>query len=268
MLKISIDVFKKSLLYSLFLKLSSRNIVPFIISQCTVSTGVRLSLVITGLFVGFIMVTHVNSIPAESYSSDNSNEKKYVLETLIEEQAQLKSRIVGLRNTIEEQEQNLKLYGQTKNVETLDTIKKRLGLTTQAGSGIEIYFNDSTSVNRETVDVNNEALVHAADIRDIVNILRISQAAAISINDQRILASSPVSCVGNSILINNTHTAPPFKIKAIVDYEIAKNNILNESYLADVRKRIEKYGLEFEVQKKDHITVPLFNGDLKAKYIQ
>lgn len=228
---------------------------------------VQALLVITGLFVGFITVTHFRSVPARSYDADNTAERKYILETLLNEQSMLKNRIVSLREAIDEKQEQLKIYGEQENVDALEKMKSDIGLTELNGEGLEIIFDDSPNVRREGVDVNNEALVHAADLRDIINILRISKAKAISINDQRIVSSTAVSCVGNSILVNNTHTSPPFKIKAITDYEVTKNNIISTDYIGKMHDRIEKNSIVFEIHPQEQITIPVYNGDLKSKYI-
>lgn len=232
------------------------------------SLRIQISLIITGIFAGFMTIIHLQSVPAASYSADNSEEKRYILETLVNEQNLLKSRIVSLRNDIDEKDDELKKFGGAENVEQLDALEAQLGLQSETGAGIEIIYDDSKNIDRETVDVNNEALVHAADLRDIVNVLNISGAEAIAINDQRILATTPISCVGNSILINNSHTAPPFRIAAITDYEVTKNNLTSNEYLGQVLQRIDKFGLIFKVYGQKQVNIPVYSGNFQLKYTQ
>lgn len=228
---------------------------------------IRAVMIITGLFIGFITVTHFRSVPHTSFDDNNTDERAYIIETLLNEQSLLKSRISALRDEINKKQDELKNIGEQENVEYLEKLKADVGLKEVAGGGIEIIFDDSPNVIRETLDVNNNSLVHAADLRDIVNVLRISKAKGIVINDQRIVASSTISCVGSSILINGTHTSPPFKIQAVTDLEVAKNSLVNNDYLDKLRERINKYSLVFEVYSKDEMLLPVYNGNSSLKYM-
>ena len=53
------------------------------------------------------------------------------------------------------------------------------------------------------------------DLLYIINDLKRGGAEAISINEQRIISTSEIRCVGNTILVNTTRLAPPYHIKVI-----------------------------------------------------
>jgi uncharacterized protein YlxW (UPF0749 family) len=58
-------------------------------------------------------------------------------------------------------------------------------------------------------------VIHDADILNIVNELRAAGAEAISINDERVTATSNIRCGGPTINIDGKRHAVPFVIKAI-----------------------------------------------------
>jgi uncharacterized protein YlxW (UPF0749 family) len=104
-------------------------------------------------------------------------------------------------------------------------------------------------------------------LRDIINLLSAARADAISINDQRIIANSPISSVGTTILVNNSHIAPPFIIKAVGDTDLMLQRLLNKALLSEIYARRAKSNIGFEISKKGGISVGIYNGDLKSNYL-
>ncbi len=91
------------------------------------------------------------------------------------------------------------------------------GLTDVKGKGVVITLNDAPA--REGVDPS-ELIIHDSDIMAILNDLKAAGAQAISINDERILATSKQLCTGPTILINRNRYPVPYIIKAIGDPDI------------------------------------------------
>ena len=67
-----------------------------------------------------------------------------------------------------------------------------------------------------------QIIVHDTDILEIVNVLRNAGAEAISINDQRIIATTPISCIGTVIKINDEKIGGPYVIRAIGNSDYLK----------------------------------------------
>lgn len=58
-------------------------------------------------------------------------------------------------------------------------------------------------------------MVHDEDLRRIINEMKNSGAEAISINDQRIVATTAIVCSGAVATVNGVKLNSPFEIKAI-----------------------------------------------------
>ena len=73
-----------------------------------------------------------------------------------------------------------------------------LGMTDLVGQGIEITLKDDPNATRETIgvfdDISNH-IVHDADLRAIVNELKNAGAEAISINGQRLVNTTAITCI-------------------------------------------------------------------------
>ena len=106
---------------------------------------------------------------------------------------------------------------ETINRQLQDT-KLQAGLTNVIGPGIEITLSDSRNKPTNTNDIINQAnLVHDVDVMTVVNELRAAGAEAISVNDQRVVGSTPIRCVGPTVQVNGVPFASPFVIRAVGD---------------------------------------------------
>lgn len=71
---------------------------------------------------------------------------------------------------------------------------------------MEIILKDNTNISSELLSTQildmSKLVVHNTDLTAIVNMLRHANAEAISINGQRIIATSAITCEGSVIKIN------------------------------------------------------------------
>ena len=93
-----------------------------------------------------------------------------------------------------------------------------IGLTDVVGEGVTVTLRDNPNVTADSISEYDDIsfyLVHEEDIRSIVNELENAGAEAISINDQRVIATTSITCEGNVISVNGQKVSSPFTIKAI-----------------------------------------------------
>ncbi|UZQ86151.1 DUF881 domain-containing protein [Thermoclostridium stercorarium] len=123
------------------------------------------------------------------------------------------------------------------------------GLTDVKGSGIVIRLNDAPA--RGEIDPS-QLIIHDMDIVQILNVLRAAGAQAISINDERIIATSKHFCVGPTILINNKRYPVPYVIKAIGD----PNGLYNAVEQSEAVVIMKIYNIQVDVRKENEILIP------------
>ena len=231
---------------------------PFRLQQLRSISKATLYLLVLGIGIGLLMTVQWKTKPLRA-SSDPVNyyvSLKDTKEILTEEQTNLKNEIEQKQSEIEQKQELLKKYTSSKKtIEELESYKKRLGLTEVKDSGVVITIDDSDS-NNTTVD----SITHAADIRDLVNFLWGVGAEAISINNERIVFSTSIDCIVNTILINSTKTTAPFTINAIGDGKIMEKQLNNPNNLKDIKKRIKSEGLVFNISTAREIVIPAYKG--------
>ncbi|HMR01329.1 MAG TPA: DUF881 domain-containing protein [Candidatus Gracilibacteria bacterium] len=224
--------------------------------------------VVTGLFIGALLtVQFQSSIPSSTFLSDELRAQKDLIDGYVDDQGLLKSKIIGLRTEISEAQERAEASIQSANLETLKALKEEIGLTSLRGPGVEIVIDDGIFVNRDNPDTVSQSLVHASDLRDIVNILRTARVQAISINGQRVIATTSISSVGNTILVNNFHLLPPFTVSALGDPEVVMQRLNDPTALPDLAKRTKDLNIQFMAQSKEGILIPEYSGNLSSQYI-
>lgn len=224
---------------------------------------------LVGVFLGILLAWQFNTPPpiTGGFISDEIEAKNDLLKDFVDEQSFLKSRIVSLREEIEDLENDLEAQSAIYNIDLLESLKDEIGLTEKTGEGLEIILDDSISSLRESADATDENLVQASDLRDIVNVLNAADADAIAINNQRVISTSVISSLGNFILINNSKTTPPFTITVIGDSDLILQRLLDESILPGIYEKLSKNNIIFKIYKKNIVKLDIYNSDLKINLI-
>lgn len=142
------------------------------------------------------------------------------------------------------------------------------GLTALSGPGVSVTLDDAP-VSSRSDDVDPDALVvHQQDIQGVVNALWAGGAEAMTLQGQRIISTSAVRCVGNTVRINGWVYSPPYRIEAIGDAE-GMVEALGESPEVDIyRDYAAKYHLGWSLKTSAHIDVPAFDGPLNLDYAE
>ena len=147
-----------------------------------------------------------------------------------------------------------------------DAIKKgnkMIGMTEVTGPGVIVTLSDGKKDPSTVLDASN-LIVHDADVLSVINELKNAGAEAISINDQRIVPTTSISCGGNIIDINGEKVGAPFEIKAIGLPEQLSALTRQGGYL----ELLKEASVGVELKKSNHITIPKYTGVINYKYAQ
>lgn len=144
--------------------------------------------------------------------------------------------------------------------ERLKELNTYLGLTDVKGKGIIITVQDNTA----SKFVTSRDLVHDGDIRYIINEIKNIGADAISVNGQRIVPSTVISCAGAVVQINGESKGAPFVIEAIGNEALFYNIQRPGSFIS----RMKEDGIQVDVKQSDNLTIEKYNGVLTDKYIK
>jgi len=142
---------------------------------------------------------------------------------------------------------------------TIDTLSILAGSTNLKGQGIIITLTDGENSNT----INSNTLVHDSDILNVVNELQAAGAEAISVNNQRIISTSAIRCVGPVIQVNYQKVASPFVIRAIGNSQYLESAMNIKNGIVDTLK---EYGINITVERAEEVEVLKYDGTFSAKY--
>lgn len=126
-----------------------------------------------------------------------------------------------------------------------------------------------TDVNGEGVTVNILAKQLDESTKDyldnIVNELKNAGAESISINNQRLIWSSVISCEANIIKVNMEKIESPFVIKAIGDTRLLYGALVRPGGYIEL---LNSNGIKAEVIKSTNIQIQKYNGLIDFKHLK
>lgn len=180
------------------------------------------------------------------------------------ELANWKTKYEEVETKLEEQESKINEYKQELNddqnshkllEQEVNEAENYLGYTEVKGEGIIVTLSDS--------DIRN---IESDQLINLVNELNIAGAEAISINDERIVASSEIALVNNRIiLVNARKIAGPYVVKAIGDKKYLESALTIKGGYVDQIKADER---QIEYDTSEDITIPAYNGEMVLKYAE
>lgn len=217
----------------------------------------RFIFIVLGVSIGLLVMAQLRTIPDRiTNPATPVLSLRETRDILYKEQQDLNneaSKLQELNNSIQN-EIKVKSLSQPE-LDHLQVEKALAGMTEATGPGVTIELNDSSQVT-----ASEDAIVHAADLRDSINLLWNSGAEAISLNGQRIVFTTAIDCIVNTILINNTKITAPFIITAIGDSTRMKEGLASPLNLADIKNRSRYNALVFKSTQSSNLTVPAYKG--------
>ena len=136
----------------------------------------------------------------------------------------------------------------------------------EAGTGLIVTLTDAPRGpdGRYPEGVEPDALVvHQQDVHSVVNGLWAGGADAIAVQDQRLINTSAVRCIGNTLLLGGRTCSPPFVITAIGDPIRLSAGLDDADGVRLYQQYAQAYGLGYEVQAPRTVSVPAYAGSLR-----
>ena len=98
----------------------------------------------------------------------------------------------------------------------------------------------------------------------MVNALWAGGAEAMMIMDQRVLTTSAVRCIGNTLLLQGRTYSPPFVVTAIGDAPAMSAALDVEPGVQLLLQYVDKYKLGYEVKVLDDpVELPAYDGPVR-----
>jgi len=151
-----------------------------------------------------------------------------------------------------------------------DRLRAPAGMLPVDGSGLQVTLEDAPADQPvpEGFDAN-AMVVHQQDLQAVVNALWAGGAEGITLQGQRLISTTGIKCVGNTVVLHGVPYSPPYDIVAVGD-PVALQQALDESeyvqtYLQYTRPPIN---IGWDVDLFTSITLPGYEGSVNLDYAQ
>ena len=141
------------------------------------------------------------------------------------------------------------------------------GLEAMRGPGLAVTLDDAPRHGAIPTDARpDDLVVHQQDVQAVVNALWAGGAEAMQLMDQRVISTSAVRCVGNTLILQGRVYSPPYRVTAIGNVS-AMLRAMDESREINIyQEYVAAYGLRWSVVQHNTVTVPAYAGSLELRY--
>ena len=139
------------------------------------------------------------------------------------------------------------------------------GLVPVEGPAVTVSLDDAPRRPGRPVLSSNpdDLVVHQQDLQAVVNALWAGGAEAMTLMGERIISTSAVRCVGNTVILHGQVYGPPFVVTAVGDPAELRRALDRDPGVAFFRTFVDSYGLGYDVRSSASTTLPAYDGPLE-----
>lgn len=230
-----------------------------------ISMSIVILILVFGLTWQIKGVRKNNAVESQISNRIETLQQDYKAE--LEKNEKLLQQVMELQNDLTKYREEVTQSGGAAKIlkEELKRAETIAGLTDVSGNGIIVTIKDGGQGVGNLVYDDGYGIVHDSYLLTILNELRASGAEALSINNERILATSEVRCVGPTVSVNNTKLAAPFEIRAIGNSDTLENALRMPGGAVE---QADFYGVEVSIKKSNKLMIKKYTGASTLKYAQ
>lgn len=141
----------------------------------------------------------------------------------------------------------------------VDAVAGPAGLTAVEGPGLVVTLTDSALSESPSGDLN-DLVVHEQDLQAVINALWAGGAEAMSVNGQRVLATTAIRCVGNTLLLHGSVYSPPYQIRTVGDAAAMRAELARDPAAQQFQRAAEEFEVGFALADQEKLLIPAFEG--------
>ncbi|OKK10186.1 DUF881 domain-containing protein [Streptomyces sp. CB02400] len=153
----------------------------------------------------------------------------------------------------------------------LAALEKRAGTQKLKGEAITVTLDDAPPDATAKLPGYPEPqpdylVIHQQDLQAVVNAMWQGGAEGIKVMDQRLISTSAVRCVGNTLILQGRVYSPPYKITAVGDPGKLKKALSASPAIQNYMVYVNVYGLGWQVEDNGTVTLPGYAGTVDLHY--
>jgi uncharacterized protein YlxW (UPF0749 family) len=188
--------------------------------------------------------------------------------------AQEAHRVAALRdraNELSREVDRLSRHAGTDRAEAvqrqIDALRAPAGLEAVSGPGLTITLDDAPDEVVRSADIEASRLVvHQQDIQAVANAMWAGGAEAMTIQGQRVISTTGIKCVGNTVILHGVPYSPPYVISAVGDPVGMLSAVNTNPYIEIYQQYVAAYQLGWSVSVHDRLDLPAYGGAPDLRY--
>lgn len=220
---------------------------------------------------GLIFFTSFNTAKGTNIRTDTSLLK---LSDLIHERSQKNGELDEVNGSLRRDVESLaeRDDGSTQaEDEKLAALEKNAGTQKLKGEAITVTLNDAPPDATAKLPGYPEPqpdylVIHQQDLQAVVNAMWQGGAQGIKVMDQRLISTSAVRCVGNTLILQGRVYSPPYKITAVGDPDKLQKALAESAAIQNYMVYVNVYGLGWKVEEDGTVTLPGYSGTVDLQY--
>jgi uncharacterized protein YlxW (UPF0749 family) len=87
-----------------------------------------------------------------------------------------------------------------------------------------------------------------------------------TVQGQRVISTTGIKCVGNTVVLHDQSYAPPYVITAVGDVGRLLGALDASDYIAGYKTYVEAHNLGYSVTTEDEVTLPAYDLTSELRY--
>ncbi|GHH70346.1 membrane protein [Streptomyces sulfonofaciens] len=222
---------------------------------------------------GLIFVTSFNTAKGTNIRTDASLLK---LSDLIQERSRKNATLETANGTLREDVESLAARddGRTKEEDDkLTALEKEAATKALRGRAVSVTLDDAppdatAKLPGYPEPQPNDLVIHQQDLQAVVNALWHGGARGIKVMDQRLISTSAVRCVGNTLILQGRVYSPPYEMTAVGDPDKLQKALADSPEIQNYMLYVNAYGLGWRVKEEGTLTLPGYKGTVDLHYAE
>jgi uncharacterized protein YlxW (UPF0749 family) len=151
-----------------------------------------------------------------------------------------------------------------------DRLALAAGLVPLRGPSVTVALDDADKADQQrdlaAGATPDDLVIHQQDVQGVVNALWVGGAEGLTIMGQRVVSTTAVRCVGNTLLLHGRTFGPPFVITAVGNPVSLRRALDADRTVAVFQQYVAAYGLHYTVTTSHSMTLPAYAGPLELSH--
>ncbi|MFD6179539.1 MULTISPECIES: DUF881 domain-containing protein [unclassified Isoptericola] len=136
-----------------------------------------------------------------------------------------------------------------------------------SGPGLRVALDDAPASSQSISGARpDDLVVHQQDVQHVINALWAGGAEAMTLQGERVTATSAFRCSGNILLLHGKVFSPPYVIEAVGDPQELRASLDADPGVAIYQQYVDWVALGWSVKDAGSLELPAYTGSSEMKY--